>query len=140
MIQALKQALGVSQEVDTETLVEQYAAAKAAKAAIEAKLKEVGKVVTGIEDQLRAEAVDTPAEERHVIPGREHTVTLDAVRTKVKEVDKDRLLAIIGPQTWFALTQPGITDIRRYLNPDQLEEVLTEVREGNRIVRCKPNS
>ena len=126
-------------EIDVDILIDRYIAAKNTKKEIEAQLAKVNKVVTALETDFRSLADDLQPEENMQVANETHTVVIDAQRKKVIAINKNRLMKILGAKTWFNLTVPGVTDIRKYLNPEQIGKVLTEEHTGNRTVRLKEN-
>lgn len=97
-----------------------------------------------IQERLMTEADERfGPEEYGQLEGEEFFVQL-GMKAKVTEVvDKEQLfyaMEAIKPGLFFELCKIGLTDIRKYLSEDQLEDILEESRSGKRKMNFIPKA
>lgn len=99
-------------------------------------------LVKSMEKELREigdSAIDDP-EAEGVLVGVEYVLTLGKKANAVTSIDKEALRKALGDETFLELAEVKVGDIRKYLNPIQLEVVLTEERKGNRAIKIEQAS
>lgn len=99
--------------------------------------KAQGKLAT----KIKAKADEALAEdEKRDVSGKKHTLTISAKgsESKVKEDGgKEAIFEYLGEETFVSLCKFGITELRQYLNPKQLEDVLVTTHSKSRTIKLK---
>lgn len=72
------------------------------------------------------------ADEEALLVGNVHNLKVSKKSMVSKVKDKPKLLELLGDDTYLELAEVKIGDIRKYLTPDQIEQVLKETRDGRR--------
>lgn len=75
------------------------------------------------------------AEEPVVVKGEKHAVEVGACPNEVSSVDVDKVIEILGVDVFLKIAKVGITDLRRYLTPEQFAEACTEAHTGTRRIK-----
>ena len=107
---------------------------KAAKAAVKNLQAKITKELTPVNALVD---ILYDAENEAELPGSEEILVLSAKGKTVTDVNKLALRDVLGDDTYFALASVGVGDIRKYLNPMQLEVVLTEEFTGARRLKIQ---
>jgi hypothetical protein len=103
------------------------AAKKLVKAA-QAVIDEAAKTIrTNVEDNVHPDQTTN-------LEGTLGTVQLSACPKEVGTVDMDKAIELLGTETFLRLAKISIGDLRKYLTPEQFEEVATTERTGTRRV------
>ena len=95
------------------------------------------KGVETLTDELRMIAGEQDWKLPLTMVGLDHEVELSAVPKKVTHIDKKALIKILGQDQFNELAEISIGDMRKYLNPKELEKVMTEDRQGKRTVKVR---
>ena len=123
----------VIKEVDQfVALKEKIVKAKAKIAPLE---KELGELAAALLAQ--ADATVKP-EEKTTLKGEHSYIEYGAKAKEVTAIDKAKLLEVLGEETYFALAEVKVGDVRQYCTPPQIAEILTEEQTGRRSVKVIP--
>lgn len=120
----------------TPMKVDIYVEAKAAHDKAASALKKLKTAVDNAAPALQQFAdANATATSEITIQGLDHCVLLGPKAKVVSEVNLDTVIKIMGMAGFLKIAKVGITDLREYLNEDQLKTVLTEANTGPRRIK-----
>jgi hypothetical protein len=96
------------------------------------RLAPMAKKVADLKAELVEEGLTFPADETVTLEGESYDIEQGVRAMKVTDINRPVLRKILGKETFDALWSIGISDIRKYCTPPQIEKVLTEARDGGR--------
>jgi hypothetical protein len=135
--EALKKQVGegeVSEAV--RSAVDSYVVAKAEHDELAKLTKTAKKHVDENADLLRAHTEGTVTPDLPLaIHGHEHSIEVGAAPKAVTDVNLDKVIEILGVEAFLKIAKVGITDLRKYLTPEQFEEACTEELSGTRRIK-----
>lgn len=135
----------VEQEVSVKTTdmadrIDRMVALKGQMDALGDVLKPLATEMAALQGELNQIVEDTYAADwGGVLKGKTGEVKVGPKATKVTSISKEALIEILGPDQYIVLAEMKIGDIRKYLTPPQIADVLTEEKSGPRSVKIIPN-
>ena len=111
-------------------VVDEYATLKNKLTKRQDNLKPLAKQVSDLEKGILGatdEVLDPSV--KVTIPGEAFELELGAKGQKTILTDVDKVFEILGFETFMKVAKVSVSDLKSYLNPDQLEEV-TEIKAG----------
>lgn len=102
------------------------------------KIKELNDIISKNSARLKEIADEKfKDDEEGMITGQVYAATVGKKgnNSSVPEENYPKIMKIIGKDTWVKITKPGITDLRKYLNQPQQEELIKMERTGSRTVK-----
>lgn len=104
-----------------------------------AQLKPLENKVGNAEKDFLAKADELlDAGETFTLLGKEFDIELGAKGSKTVITDKEKVLELLGEKVFFELAQISITDLKKYLTEDQIEEVTETTRPNKRRAKVEP--
>lgn len=117
--------------------VDKYAGAKQKIDAVAPELK----VVTAIDKELRAKAMEKPGAEQVVFEGTKFSLVFSEAGDKKELTDLAKAKEFLGPDLFAKVATVSLGDLEKYLTPEQFNQcVTTKTNGGSRKISLVPRT